>query len=427
MISRTFFLITLLVLCPSVIAADWTVFNGLNRDKVSPETGLLKSWKEGGPPLFWKIDTLGTTELPGYGSVTVAEGRIFATGNVRTGSNDQEAHAYIFALDEKTGKELWRYRNGVAWTDKARHPGERGTPTVDGDRLYSLSAMGRVACLETATGKEIWARDLREEYDVELPEWAFAESLFVDGDKIAVWIGAPKAAVVALNKMTGKTIWTTPGTGQYGNYASMLAFNHGGQRIYVNSNRKGFLGVNGETGKQLFYIEHVTPAGDIMATTPHFFDGKLFITSGYSIGSRLYRLDIEGETIKPHQVWSNKQFDNQLGGIVIKDGYVYGATMNYKGGRNWTCMKLEDGSSAWEAPGVHIGSIAYADEMLYCMGEKDGIVALVKATPEKYEESGRFELPEGVGPYWAHPVIANKKLFIRHGKMLYCFDVAEQE
>jgi len=426
MISRTLSLVALLLLCPSVIAADWTVFHGPNRDKVSTETGLLKSWKEGEPSLFWQVDGIGSTEFPGYASVTVADGRVFTAGNVRTGNNDEEAHVYVFALNEKTGEELWRYRNGVAWTDKTRYPGERGTPTVDGDRLYTFSAMGRAACVEAATGKEIWARDLKTEYEGELPEWAFAESLFVDGNKIAVWLGAPNAAVVALDKMTGKTIWTTPGNEHYGNYASMLAFDHGGQRIYVNSNRKGFLGVNGDTGKQLFFIPHETPRGDIMATTPHFFDGKLFITSGYSIGSRLYRLDVEGETIKPQQVWSNKNFDNQLGGIVIKDGYVYGATHQYKQQRNWSCMKLEDGSVAWENPGVHIGSIAYAEGMLYCMSEQDGVVALVKATPEKYEEVSRFTLPEGVGPYWAHPVIANKKLYIRHGSVLYCYDIAEK-
>ena len=427
MSSRTLYFVSLFLLCQSVVAVDWTVFNGLDRDKVSSETGLLKSWKEGEPPLLWTIDTLGSTEFPGYSSVTISAGRVFTAGNVRTGNNDEEAHVYVFALDEKTGNELWRYRNGVAWTDKTRYPGERGTPTIDGNRLYVFSAMGRVACLEVSTGKEIWARDLRTEYNVELPEWAFAESLYVDGNKIAVWIGAPNAAVVALDKITNKIIWTTPGNEHYGNYASMLAFDHGGQRVYINSNRKGFLAVNGETGKRLFFIPHETPRGDIMATTPHFFDGNLFVTSGYGIGSKLYRLDVDGESITPHQLWSNRNFDNQLGGVVIKDGYVYGATQNYKGGRNWMCIKLEDGSAAWENPGVHIGSIACADGMLYCLSEKDGIVALVKATPEKYEETGRFTLPEGMGAYWAHPVIANKKLFLRHGKVLYCYDVAEKQ
>jgi outer membrane protein assembly factor BamB len=194
-------------------------------------------------------------------------------------------------------------------------------------------------------------------------------------------------------------------------------------------NKKGLLAVNGETGKELFFIPHETPRGDIMATTSYFFEGKLFITSGYGIGAKLFRLDVRGDTVTPEPIWSNRNFDNQLGGIVVKEGYVYGSTQHYKGGRNWMCIKLEDGSVAWENPGVFIGPLTCADGMLYCVSEKEGEVALVRATPEKYEETGRFTLPSeeeggGVGMFWAHPVVVNKKLFIRHGKFLYCFDVA---
>jgi len=426
MILRVLCLVALLNLSQTIVAqSSWTIFNGPNRDNVSPETGLLKSWQAGGPPLFWKAEGIGSTEFPGYSSVTVSAGRVFTTGNVRTGRNDEEAHATVFALDEKTGKELWHYRHGVAWTDKTRYPGERSTPTVDDDRLYAFSAMGRIACLDAATGQEIWARDLKKEYDITLPEWAFAESPFIDGNKLILWIGSKKAAVLALDKMTGNMIWETPGTDLTGNYASMLPFNHGGQRVYVNSNKKGFLAVNGDTGKQLFYIPYETPRGDIMATTPYFFEGKLFLISGYGIGSKLFRLDVHEDTITPYQLWANRNFDNELGGVVIKDGYAYGATHRYKGGRNWSCLKLDDGTVVWENPGVHIGSIVCAEDMLYCLSEKEGVVALVKATPEKYDEISRFALPEGVGPYWAHPAVCNKKLFIRHGSVLYCFDIAE--
>jgi len=432
MVSRVFCLVTLLLFCPTALVAEssWTIFHGPNRDNVSPETGLLKSWKEGGPPLLWKAPTIGSTEFPGYASVTVAEGRVFTAGNFKTGETDQDARAYVYALDEKTGTEIWHYNNGPAWTTRDKFPGERSTPTIDGDKVYAFSAVGRIACLEAATGKEIWARDLRAEYDIELPNWAFAESPFIDGNKVIIWTGGPKAAVVAMNKMTGETLWTTPSIEQTGNYASMSAFNHGGQRVYVSMSQKGVLAVNGETGKQLFAVPHET-SWDVMATTPYFFDGKLFVTSGYGTGAKLYRLDVSGETITPALIWENKDFDNQHGGVVIKDGYAYFATHRYEGGRNWMCIKLEDGSVAWKNPGIFMGSLTSADGMLYCMSEKEGEVALVKATPEKYEETGRFSLPSqdeggGAGMYWAHPVVINKKLFLRHGNFLYCYDVAEK-
>ena len=425
MVTRIFYLVALLCLCQIAAGADWTIFHGQNRDNVSPETGLLKSWKEGGPTLLWKASNIGSTEFPGHSSVTVSEGRVFTAGNVKTGDTDEEADAYVFALDEKTGNEIWHYRNGSAWTVKGNHPGERGTPTVDENRVYAYSAVGRIACLEAATGKEIWARDLRAEYDAAIPRWAFAESPYIDGNKVIIWIGGKKAAVVALNKMTGTTIWETPSTEQGAAYASMIAFDYAGQRIYANTYQKGVLAVNAENGKQLFTIPHET-LYDVLATSPYFFDGKLFITSGYGSGAKVLRLNVNGNSITPELVWENKNFDNKHGGVVIKDGYAYTSTDNYKKMRNWMCFKLEDGSVTWEDPGVFMGSLTCADGMLYCYAEKEGDVALVKATPEKYEEISRFSLPEGVGMYWAHPVVANKKLFLRHGNVLYCFDVAEK-
>ena len=426
MIPRVLCLVALLFYQTVIVAEpSWTVFHGLNRDNVSSETGLLKSWKEEGPSLLWKNDTIGNTEFPGYSSVTVSEGRVFTSGNVKTGDSDQVANAYVFALNEKTGKEIWRYDNGTAWTDKGKFPGERSSPTIDGNRIYAFSAVGRLACIEAATGKEIWARNLREEYAAELPVWAYAESPVIDGNKIVCWISGEKAAVVALDKMTGKTLWTTPSTGQRGNYSSMTLFDHGGQRIYVNMNQAGVLAVNGETGKQLFAIPYKTE-WDVMATIPYFFDGKLFVISGYGTGSKLFKLNVNGTTITPEEIWAESKFDNMHGGIVIKDGYAYGASHHYKRQRNWMCVKLEDGSIVWENPGVGMGSVTYADGMLYCMSEKEGIVALVKATPKQYEETGRFTLPEGVGMYWAHPVVCNKKLYLRHGTVLYCYDIAEK-
>ena len=423
---------------------SWPLFHGPNRDNVSPETGLLKSWAEGGPPLLWKVRTIGSTESPGYASVTVAEGRVFTAGNVKTGESDQDAHSYVFALNENTGEELWRYRNGPAWTDRGHFPGERSTPTIDGERVYAYSALGRIACLEAATGKEIWAKDLRAEYAATLPTWAFAESPYIDGNTVILWIGGEKASVVALNKMTGEPIWTTPSTEQRGNYATMTPFRYAGQRIYVNMNQAGVLAVNAETGKKLFDIPHKTD-WDVMATTPYFYMmvpstatsldalGYLFITSGYGTGARCYQLNVSGDTITPVLFWSNPQFDNQHGGVVIKDGYAYGSAHRHGGGRTWMCVNLEDGVTAWEHRGVEMsmGALTYADGMLYCMSEREGTVALVKATPEKYEAISRFTLPSteeggGTGMFWAHPVICNGKLYLRHGTILYCYDIAEK-
>ncbi len=399
---------------------------------MSPETGLLKSWPEAGPKLLWKVDTLGNTEFPGYSGVTVAEGRIFTTANVKSGDNDKEAHSFVIALDAASGKLLWQYDNGPGWT--GHYPGDRSTPTVDGSvdgsangsaRVYALSSQGRLACLESATGKEIWARNIREEYNVKLPTWSYAESPVIDGEKLICWPGSKDAAVLALDKMTGKTIWATPGTDHLAAYATTAIFEQAGLRIYANMNQKGLVGVNAKTGEPLFFYEHLTDY-DVNATMPVYHDGHILISSGYgTTGTQLLKLTVSGDKASVEQVWQEKKLDNQHGGLVVFDGYVYGSANKYKGG-NWLCLKWEDGSIAWDERGVRQGSVSYADGMLYCMSEKDGTVALVKATPEKYEEAGRFALPEeGAGLYWAHPVICGGKLYLRHAKFLYCYDVAK--
>ncbi len=428
--SRTFSFCLAILLIPALNAAEqasspsWPVFHGPKGDNISTDTGLLKSWPEGGPKLLWKTETLGNTEFPGYSGVTVADGMLFTTGNAKTdGQTDKDAHSYVFALDAATGKQLWQYDNGPAWT--GHYPGDRSTPTVDGDRVYALSAMGRLACLEAKTGKEIWAKDVVKDYEVKLPTWAYAESPVVDGDKVVVWPGGKKAAAVAFNKLTGEEIWATPGVDELGNYATMAIFEQDGLRMYGNMTQKGFLIVNAKTGEQLAYHAHPTKH-DINATMPFYSDGKILLSSGYATtGTVLLKLTVADGKVALEQLWQEKKLDNQHGGLIVVDGCIYGSSHHYKGGI-WLCLKWEDGSIAWEERGVRQGSVSYADGMLYCMSEKDGTVALVKATPEKYEEVSRFVLPEeGAGLYWAHPVICGGKLYLRHSQFLYCYDVAE--
>jgi outer membrane protein assembly factor BamB len=309
------------------------------------------------------------------------------------------------------------------------YPGERGTPTVDGDRVYAFSSVGRIACLDVATGNEIWARDLRVDYRVTaLPRWGFSESPFVDDDKVILWIGGNRASVVALDKMTGKTVWTTPSTGQTGAYATAVAFDFADQRTLANMNATGVLAVNAETGAILFDIPHPTD-WNVQANTPYFFGERyLFVTSGYgTTGAAVYRLNVTTGANTPERVWHERRFDNKHHGFVVKDGYVYAST-DSSGGQRWMCIRLADGEIMWEQRirGIGRGNIAYADGMLYCICEREGVVALVRATPESFQEVSRFTLPEGVGSYWAHPAIINQKLFLRHGSVLYCFDIAER-
>ncbi len=415
-VLSTFFGLSLFAEEPS-----WPVFHGLKGDNISPETGLLTSWPEDGPKLLWMAEGIGNTEFPGYSTVVVADGRAYTTGNVKVGTEDKPANAFVFCLDEKTGKILWKYDNGSGWT--GHYPGDRSTPTLDGDRVYAYSAMGKLVCLNAKNGEKIWDRDLREEYGAKLPVWAYAESVVVDGDKVVCWPGAKQAAAVALDKMSGKTIWETPGSDDVAGYATTLIFEMDGRKMYANTNQKGVLIVDAKTGELLLFYEHQTKY-DINATIPYYRDGKMLITSGYGSGSERIELKFVDGKLTAKQLWANKKFDNQHGGIIVLGDTVYGSAHHYKGGI-WIAMNLLDGEILWENRGIGQGSSSFAEGMLYCMSEKDGTVGLIKATPEKYEEISRFSLPEGAGMYWAHPVICGKKLYLRHADKVFCYDIAK--
>ena len=389
----------------SVSAAEpsWPFFHGPKGDNISTETGLLTSWPEGGPKLLWKTGELGAGNA-GFAGVAIVDGKIYTSGNVTEGD---DTYSTVFCLDAKNGETLWTYKNGPAWTDARMHPGTRSTPTIDGDYVYDETPLGQLACLDKNTGKMIWTKNILADFEAKNITWALAESVVIDGDNLICTPGGDKASVVALNKKTGDVVWTAPSVGQLTNYATPYIFEFEGWRIIAAMTQKGGIGVDAKTGALLFQFTHET-SYDINATSPYYFDGHLFITSGYGTGSQLLKLSKDGDGVKVEQVWENKAFDNQHHGIVVIEGHVYGATHNYKRGI-WACLRLSDGEIVWEDPGVGKGSCTCAEGLIYGICEGDGTVGIFKATPEKYEEVGRFQLPEeGEGMYWAHPVVCGK-------------------
>ncbi|MGL6226397.1 MAG: PQQ-binding-like beta-propeller repeat protein [Thermoguttaceae bacterium] len=407
----------------------WPVFHGPLGNNISTDTGLLKNWPKEGPKLLWKNDKIGDSPA-GYSSVTIADGRLYTAGNTvekseKDGEEVETFYTTVYCLDLETGKTLWTYNNGPGWSDRGRYPGTRSTPTMSGEFVYDESPTGQLVCLDAKTGKKVWDVNIMQEFEAENITWALAESVLVDGDLVICAPGGKKASVVAFDKKTGKVVWTTPSTGELTNYATGLIFDWEGYRIVALMNQKGLIGVDVKTGKLLFSVEHETKF-DINATIPTYFDEKLFIISGYGTGSQLVKLLKEGDSIKTEQLWAKKEFDNQHGGIVVVDGHAYGTTQNYKGGC-WVCLRLSDGELCWNDRGVRKGACTFAEGHLYGMGEAGGEVALIKATPEKYEEISRFQLPEeGTGMFWAHPVICGKRLYLRHDNFLYCYEIAEK-
>jgi len=398
---------------PAVSAGDeayWPRFHGPRADNISTDTGLLESWPDDGPPLAWTAEGIGE----GFAGVTMARGLIYTAGNV----GDE---MIITALDMR-GKMRWQVKNGKAYK-KDRFPGARGTPTIDGNHLYHESPTGNLICLNAKTGKRIWAFNMLDAFDGKRPQWALAESVLIDGNRLICCPGGPKTAVVALDKRTHKTLWKSPSAeGDTISYASPVLAKYKGLRMILTMTAEALIGVNADGGDLLFRHPHPTE-WQVNALMPVYHDGHVFISSGYGTsGSELLKLHVRGKTAHVRRVWQSKDLDNHHGGVVLLDGYIYGAA--HKSGRGkWVCLDWKTGETMWVQRGVGKGPITCADGMLYTMSEKRH-VGLVRANPNRYELISRFRIPRGgEGDTWAHPVVCGGRLYIRHGNFLYAYDV----
>jgi outer membrane protein assembly factor BamB len=389
---------------------DWPQWQGPERTAVSRETGLLQEWPKGGPPLAWKVKGLGQ----GYSTPSVAAGRLFTMGN--RDNAKKEKREYVLALDERDGKELWAAEVGPAITNVGS-PGPRCTPTVDGDRVYALGVDGDLVCLETATGKELWRKRLKKDFEGHVGGWGYSESPLIDGDKLVCTPGGKKALLVALNKADGSVLWKCEGPGGLSAaYSSVIAADIDGQRQYIQLMNGVVVGVRADDGKFLWRTKH--PLADIACSTPVVHDNYVFAATSYGKGGGLTKLTRDGDTTKAEDLYFTKDMKNHHGGMILVDGYLYGSDEGLL-----TCLEFTSGKVMWQERAPGKGSIALADGRLYYRNE-GGPIFLVEVNPQKYVEHGQFKQPDRSGePAWPHPVIANGKLYIRDQDVLLCYDV----
>ena len=389
--------------------AGWPCFHGINRDNKSTETGLLKSWPDGGPELLWSASGLGE----GYSSVAVAGGLIYTAGIVGN-------QTYVFAFD-LNGKPVWKKPNGPAWKVEvswaSSYNGPRSTPTYDNGIVYHLSEAGRLTAYRSGTGDAIWSKDMVKDFGAVMTDYGFSESVLIDGNNLYVRPAGTKGFQVCLNKLTGEVIWANneiPGAYAYN---SSIIHESGGYRQLISASSNCYYGVDTKTGTLLWKVPlentHELNCTDAVS----FKEYILLSTTGE--GCLLVKLSPSGKGINPEIVWHTDLMDNYHGGIVFHDGYFYGS-----GDRNhgWFSIDLLTGKPMWKAQGA--GSLTYADGRLYLYND-NGIMRLVKASPEKYEITGEFRVPRGgSGPYWAHPVVCGGRLYLRHTDQLFVYNIS---
>jgi len=388
--------------CSSVFAVDWPQFRGPTRNGQSPETGLMKSWPEGGPKELWSFEGLGQ----GYASIAVADGLVYTTGMVGS-------EGILFAFD-LNGNLKWKFNYGPEWTGD--RPGTRTTPTIDGDRLYLMSGMGRIDCRNAKTGEPIWHKDTLQEFNGKNISWGIAESILIENEKAICTPGGQDATVVALNKMTGETIWTTKGLSESSAYCSPAVITRGPNRIILTMVQQSIVGIDMKTGTVLW--KHPNKVSyDISAVTPAYENGMMYVTNGYRHGGHMFELSADGTASA--KKWSEKSLDVHHGGVLLIDGNIHGAST----GGTWTCIEPASGKVKFTDKLVGKGSGIYVEGLLYCYGERDGDVGLVKINPAAYETVSSFRITKGSKEHWAHPAISDGRLYIRHGEVLMCYDI----
>jgi outer membrane protein assembly factor BamB len=380
-------------------AGDWPGWRGPNRDGKSPDTGLLKEWPADGPKLLWKVDSIGQ----GFSSVAVVAGKVYITGDV-------DRRLVLFALD-LDGKPLWKQDIAEAWTHD--HPGARATPTIDGANLYLESGNGLVGCYSAATGKKKWTRELRE-FEGRPGGWGYAESVLIHKSLAIVKPGG-KNALVALDKATGQTKWTSRAFGGP-EYGSSIAIPYTKGVLIVAPTHDGICGVDAATGRML-WTNGWSAGNTANCPTPAYSQGYVFWSNGYGKGGICLKLKSTDTGVSATEAWTTHDLISHHGGYIIHEGYIYG---NTEGG--YVCLDLKTGQKKWFEQAVGKGSLCFADGMLYLFGENGGRAALATCSPDGMAIKGRLQV-QGSGPSWAHPVVIGGRLYLRYDKNLYCFDV----
>jgi outer membrane protein assembly factor BamB len=386
---------------------NWPQWQGPTRNGLTKETGLLKEWPEGGPKQRWLFDKCGA----GYAGPAIVDGRLYILGT-------REGTTELIALDANTGNELWaapidgEFHND--WGD-----GPRNTPAVDDGHVYALSASGTLVCV-TVDGKEVW-RVTMAALGGNVPNWGYAESVLVDGDKVLCTPGGPQGAIVAIDKVSGDIIWQSKELTDTAHYSSIVRGEIHRRPQYVQLLEKRLVGLSAEDGKLLWEV--AWPGNVAVIPTPIVRGNQIFATSGYGAGCMLVEVSANNEATK---VYENKRMKNQHGGVINIGNYLYGFSDEV----GWVCLDARTGDFAWrERDALGKGAIGYADDRFYCVDQSEGNVVLIDASPKGWTERGRFtlspqsELRSDRGGIWVHPVVVDGKLFLRDQEYVYCYDV----
>jgi len=378
-------------------------FGGPNRNGVYPETGLLNSWPAEGPKLIHTITGIGE----GFASPAITQNGIYIAGMV-----DSVGHVFHF---DNENQLKWKTEIGREFTFK--YVGARGTPTIEDNRLYYVASMGDAVCLNATTGEKIWHLNIFEKFKGKFIKWGYTESPLIYGEKIFFTPGGQGSNFVALNKMNGELIWASDIDSTFNSYCSPVMINHNKKDLILVNTSYCILLIDPENGKVI--VKHpLNESSNNHALPPIYTDGKLFYSSGYGEGTTLFQI-VEGKQ-ELDTIYTNKEFDCKISGLLVYDGTVFGVPDKRK---IWAGVDIKTGETKFTSRDLKPGSFILADNKFYIFSDV-GEVALAIPSKNGFNIVSKFNIPaENVKMAFAHPVIHNDILYIRYSNNLWLYKI----
>ena len=380
-------------------ADDWPTWRGPSRNGISAETGWTP-WGAGGPKVAWRAE-VGV----GFSSFVVAKSRVFTVGY----ADDADT---VVCLDAESGKAVWKHTYPSELGDKFFEGGTTGTPTVDGDRVYTLSRWGDAFCLDAATGKVVWSTNVQKQHGMPVPGWGFGGAPLVYENVLVLNAGE---AGMGLDKATGKVLWQS--AKKDAGYSTPLPARFGPEPLAVLGSGQSYVAVNPLTGKEAWRVRWVTQYG-VNAADPIVDGDRLFLSSGYGKGAALFKV---APPQPPQELWKSKVLRTQMNAAVLFDGHLYGTDGDTTGRAALKCVELNTGAEKWAEPGFGTGTVTLADGKLIALSA-GGELSVAPATPEGFKPAARAQVLGG--KCWTVPVLSDGRIYCRNWKgQIVCVDV----
>lgn len=409
----------LILLCVVLILetnAQIYQFRGPDRDGKFPEKNLLKEWPENGPELLVEFEGIGE----GFSSVISNGKYIYASGKI--GDMD-----HLTCIDF-AGNKKWQVAYGQSWDQS--YPNTRSSPTVEEDRIYIISGVGELVCLNAETGDINWKINVDKDYQADWHNWGVAESPLIVDNKVICSAAGALTTFVAFDKMNGEEIWLTQGTDGQRSYVSPILSEFGGKQYILGASASDLFILDPENGEIKASYKYFDPSlwewqpkGIIWANSPVVKGNMIFLSIGYNYPAKMLKINDDASSLE--EVYTDTVMDNHHHGLIEKDGHLYGSYWINNGNGNWACLDWNTGEVMYDEKWNSKGEMVYADGLLYVYDEKRGNVGLVQPDPSGFKVISSFQIEKGNGPHWSHPYIYDGKLFLRHGDVLMVYSLRD--